>query len=64
MSFLFSDLSAYISHIPENTSGIFISKSSDKKEIFTCGTHLNLQVVKSKTRPNLCKCKMFKSKIR
>jgi hypothetical protein len=50
MSFLFSDLSSYIQHIPQKTSGIQISPGSDKKEQFTCGTHLNLQIIRNKTK--------------
>lgn len=55
MSFLFSNLSTYISHIPENNSGIYLTKGSGEIEYFTCGKHINKQQILSKLKKNL-KC--------
>ena len=62
-SILFTHMSTYIQHIPEIKSGLFHSKGSGCKEIFTCGIHINLQIISSKTHnSNGCKqCIVYKS---
>lgn len=56
MSILFTDTSTYIHHIPENTSGIYLTKGSHNKECFTCGEHITFQAIKDRTiKLNDCK---------
>jgi hypothetical protein len=54
-SMLYTDLSIFIQHIPKYESGIYLLGGSHKKEYFTCGNHVNKQIIKNKTI-NLNKC--------
>ena len=57
ISILFTNLSTYIQHISKLTSGLYLSKSSNTNEFFTCGSHIKSQIISCKMRKfnNVCK---------
>jgi hypothetical protein len=62
MSILFTNLNIYLQHISFKNMGIYILKNSNKKELFTCGNHINLQNITDKTCKKHCGCKQCSGK--
>jgi len=55
-SILFTNLICYIQHISQYSKSLYLSKKSRKREIFTCGNHINLQPVYHKYGDEYCGC--------